>query len=90
MSIVNQFLALGLQTKLFIAGVALIIIGSILQAIGDATSGGKGGGGKRGKACAWCGQEIMGKEQKCSLCRDKFCSQKCVLEHKQSMHAPNV
>ena len=39
MSIINQFLALGLQTKLLIAGVALIIIGSILQAIGDATSG---------------------------------------------------
>lgn len=92
MSIVNQFLALGLQTKLLIAGAGLFIIGSILQAIGDATSGGGdgGGGGKRGKACAWCGQEIQGKEQKCSLCRDKFCSQKCVLEHKQAMHAPKV
>lgn len=87
MSIVNQFLALGLQTKLLIAGVALIIIGVILESVGKATSG---GGGKRGKACAWCGQEIMGKEQKCSLCRDKFCSQKCVMEHKQAMHAPRV
>lgn len=37
MSLVNQFLALGLQTKLLIAGVSLFIIGSILQAIGDAT-----------------------------------------------------
>lgn len=72
--------------KLIVGGVALIIIGSILQAIGGKADG----GGKRGKTCAWCGQEIMGKEQKCSLCRDKFCSQKCVIEHKQSMHAPKV
>ena len=38
-SIVNQFLALGLHMKLIIAGVALIIIGSILQAIGGKADG---------------------------------------------------
>ena len=86
MSIIDQFWLLPTQMKLIVGGVALIIIGSILQAIGGKADG----GGKRGKTCAWCGQEIMGKEQKCSLCRDKFCSQKCVIEHKQSMHAPKV
>ena len=86
MSIIDQFWTLGTQTQLIIAGVALIIIGSIFQAIGGKTDG----RGKRGKACAWCGQEIMGKEQKCSLCKDKFCSQKCVMEHKQNIHAPRT
>ncbi len=87
MSLLDQFLALGLRTQLLIAGATLFIVGMILESVGKATSGGVG---KRGKACAWCGQEIVGKEQKCSLCRDKFCSQKCVMEHKQAMHAPNV
>ncbi|RLI03428.1 hypothetical protein DRO31_01785 [Candidatus Bathyarchaeota archaeon] len=81
MSYLNIFLELSLRYKLAIVGIALIIIGSIMASIG------KNRGGK-GKACAWCGREIQGKEVKCSMCKDKFCSQKCMIEHKNAMHAP--
>ncbi|MCB2171255.1 hypothetical protein KQH65_00795 [archaeon] len=81
MSYLDIFLGLSLRYKLAIVGIALIIIGSIMESIGK-NSGGKG------KACAWCGREIQGKEVKCSMCKDKFCSQKCMIEHKNAMHAP--
>ncbi len=81
MSYLDNFLDLSLQYQLAIAGIALIIIGSIMSNI----SGKKGG---KGKACAWCGREIQGKAVKCSLCNDKFCSQKCMIEHKNAIHAP--
>ena len=83
MSYLDIFLGLSLRYKLAIVGIALIIIGSIMESIGKNQSG-----GRKGKACAWCGREIVGKEVKCSMCKDKFCSQKCMLEHKNAMHAP--
>ena len=81
MSYLNIFLELSLRYKLAIVGIALIIIGSIMASIGKNRRG-------KGKACAWCGREIQGKEVKCSMCKDKFCSQKCMIEHKNAMHAP--
>ena len=79
MSYLDIFLNLGIRYQLAIVGIILIIAGSIMSSIG------KGG---KGKACAWCGREIQGKAVKCSLCNDKFCSQKCMIEHKNAMHAP--
>jgi hypothetical protein len=80
MSYLDIFLGLSLRYKLAIVGIALIIIGSIMESIGKNQS--------KGKACAWCGREIQGKPVKCSMCKDKFCSQKCMIEHKNAMHAP--
>jgi len=80
MSYLDIFMGLSLQYKLAIAGIVLIIVGSILSSAGGKTS--------KGKACAWCGREIQGKAVKCSLCNDKFCSQKCMIEHKNAMHRP--
>ena len=83
MSYLDIFMSLGTRYQLIIVGIILIIGGSILQSLG-----GKGGGGRKGKACTWCGREIQGKAEKCGLCNDKFCSQKCMIEHRNAMHAP--
>ena len=80
MSYLDIFLSLGLRYQLAIAGILILIAGIIIS-----SRGGKGG---TGKACAWCGREIQGKAEKCSLCNDKFCSQKCMIEHRNAMHAP--
>ncbi len=82
MSYIDIFMSLGIRYQLAIVGIILIVAGSILSSMGS-----KGG---KGKACAWCGREIQGKAVKCSLCNDKFCSQKCMIEHKNSMHAPGI
>ena len=80
MSYLDIFMNLGIRYQLAIVGIILLIVGSIMSSMG-----GKGG---KGKACAWCGREIQGKEVKCSMCKDKFCSQKCMIEHRNAMHAP--
>jgi len=80
MSYLDIFMNLGIRYQLVIAGLILIILGSIISS--------RGGRGGSGKACAWCGREIQGKAEKCSLCNDKFCSQKCMIEHRNAMHDP--
>ena len=80
MSYLDIFMNLGIMYQLAITGLILLVAGSIISSRGR-----KGGSGK---ACAWCGREIQGKAEKCSSCNDKFCSQKCMIEHRNAMHDP--
>ena len=76
MSYLDIFMNLGLRYQLIFTVIILLILGSIISSRSGSVN-----------ACAWCGRAIQGKAEKCSLCDDKFCSQKCVNEHIDAKHA---